>query len=116
MYHLSKPLVSLSLLCSSLCMSLLSETKILNRCFCLKLIVDEDSKFPKACFLSEVPFINFSFYRSISDGKYPPIFNTDLVMSVPYTGPAFHTYNSKILISTIDEFFPCFLILYSGPS
>ena len=93
-YPVSNHLMILSFFIS-LCLRLLSYTRILNNSICLNRIGDAASKLYKACFPSEVPFLKLSGYRSIVNGNFLPIPTTDRSISVPYTGTALQACSAK---------------------
>ena len=85
----------LTLLCSSLCLSLLSDTRMLNISLCLNISGDSASNWYKACCPSELPPLNLSGDRSIGNGKYLPISTTDQEMPFLSTGPTCQEYSTK---------------------
>ena len=89
----SNSLMSLPLLRSSMCLSLLLDTRMLNNYICLNIIGDAASKWSNACFPYEVHFLNLAGDRSIGTGKSLPIATTDKAMSVLSIGPAFQAYS-----------------------
>ena len=91
----SNSLMSLPLLRSSLCLSLLLYTRMLNNYICLNIIGDAASKWSNACCHYEVPFLNLAGDSSIGNGNSLPIATTDKSISVLSTGPAFQAYSAK---------------------
>ena len=83
----SNSLVCLTLLWSSLCLRLLSNTKMFNR--------DTSSKWSKDFCLSELPYLDFFGDNSIGNGKYMMIATTDRVNLGTYTEPELKVYNAK---------------------
>ena len=66
-----------------------------NSSLCLNISGNVDSKLYKACCNSEVTPLELYSDRSIGDGKYLPIPNTDQSMSFPSTGSALQAYSAK---------------------
>ena len=91
----SNSFVSLPLLRISLCISLISYTRILNNSLCLNISGCEASKWSKDCCTYEVPSLDLSGDRSIVNGKSLPMATTDWIIPVPSTGPAFQAYRAK---------------------
>ena len=91
----SNSLKRLPLLRSSLCLSLLLDTRMLNNYMCLNIIGDAASKWSNACCPYEVPCLNLAGDSSIGNGNSLPIATTDKAMSVVSTGPAFPAYSAK---------------------
>ena len=63
--------------------------------FVFKKVRDQASKWSNACFSSELPSIKLDGDRSIVNGNYVSIANTDQEISVPSTGPAFQAYSAN---------------------
>ena len=88
-------LMSLTLLRSSLCLILLSDTGLLNTSIYLNRSRDADSNWLKDCCTSEIPSLDLADDRSIGYGNSLPIDTTYREMSVPSTGPAFQAYSAN---------------------
>ena len=91
----SNSLMIFTFFCSSLCLGLLSDTRMLNNYLCLNMSGDAASKLTNDCCLSEVPPLNIAGDRSIGNGNYLPIATTDWSMSVPSTGTTLKVYSAK---------------------
>ena len=91
----SNSLIRFPLLHSSLCISLLSDNRMLNSSLCLNIIGYVASEQPNYCCPSEVPSIELAVDKSFGNGNYMPIVTTDRAMSVPSKRPAFQAYNAK---------------------
>ena len=114
MSPVSNFLVRFTLLRISLCLSLLSETRIFNISICINRSGYAVSNLSKVCCLSELPSLDLYGDRYIGNGNYIPIPTTDQSISVPSTGPAFQLYGTKKLVAIIVEGFHFLLILSSG--
>ena len=95
MSHISKSLIIFTLFCTSLCLSLLSYTKMLNRSLCLNISCNAVFKWFKSFYPSEVTSLDLDDDRPIGDGNSLLIATTDRKMSVPSTGPEFQAYHTK---------------------
>ena len=73
----SDSLMVFHLLCSSLCLSLLLDTKDLNSFLCLNRSGDVASKLSNAFCYSGVPSLDLAGDKSIVNGNYLPIATTD---------------------------------------
>ena len=119
--HLSNYLASLTLLFRSQCISLLSDTKMLNSSIFLYRIGYTASKWSNACYNSEVPSLELSGESSILNGNSLPMATTDKAISVPSTCTTFKFYSAKntpwnhwwrLILST--EFILCTFFKYWG--
>ena len=88
----SNSLVILPLLHISLCLSLLSDNRMLKISLFLNRSGYASSKKFNDCCLSEVPSLDLYDDRSVENGNSLLIATTDKVMSVTYTGPEFQAY------------------------
>ena len=95
MFPVLNSLMSLPLLHSSLCISLLSDTRMLNNYIFLNKSVDAASKRSKACCHSEVPSLDLSGYRFILNGNYLPVATTYRAMLVLSTRTELQAYIAK---------------------
>ena len=84
-----------SLLRSSLCLSLISDTRMFNSHLCINISGDTESKWYKDWYPSELPSLDPSGYSSIGNENSLPISTTDLETSVPSTGTTFQAYSAK---------------------
>ena len=83
------PLWACLLLRISLCLNLLSETRMLNSYLYSNISGDVASKLSNACCPYEVPSLDLTVDKLIRNGNSLLIATTDRSMSVPSTGPAF---------------------------
>ena len=91
----SNSLIILPLLCRSLCLSILSYTRMLNSSLCLNISGNSASKWSKSFCPHEVPSLDLYGNSSIENGNSLPIATTDWEILVPSTGPVFQAYNAK---------------------
>ena len=94
-YPVSNALLRLPLLWSSLFLSLLSETRILNNYLFVNRIGDVASKWSKDCYLYEAPSLDLACDRSIINSNFMPIATNDWSMAVPYNGLKFQLYSEN---------------------
>ena len=92
---MSNYLTILPSLRTSLCLSLLSDTRMLNNSICLNISRYTASEWSTDFFPSKVPYLNLDGYRSIGNGNSMPIATSDRAMSVMYNGPAFQAYSEN---------------------
>ena len=95
MYPVSNYLVSLSLFCKVMCLSLLSDTRMLNISLCLNISMDSASKWSKDWCPSVIPSLDLTGDRPILNENSLPISTTDKAMLVPSTGTTFKAYSAK---------------------
>ena len=82
---------------SSLCLSLLSYTRMLKNYLCLNRSGDAPSEGSKDFCSSELPSLNLAGDRSIGNGNSLPIATTDCAMPVPSTGTELQAYSENIM-------------------
>ena len=116
---MSNSLTSFTLLRSSLCLSLLSDNRMLKISLCLNISGDTASNLSQACCIYEVPPLDLYGYRSIGNGKSPTISTTDQEISVPSTGTSFQAYSANntpsryfLRLTLSTEFIFCVLFNY----
>ena len=80
---------------SSLCLSLIKYTRMLNRFLCLNISGDEASKWSNSCCPSKVSFPDLYYDRSIVNDNSLPIATTDWAISVLCNGPALQAHIAK---------------------
>ena len=93
--NMSNYLISFPFLCSSLCLSLLSDTRILNSSIFITRSGDADSNWFKAWCTSEVPSLDLTADISIVNGDFLPISNTYRAIPFPSTVPVFQLFCVK---------------------
>ena len=86
---MSNHLMILPLLRISLCLILLSYTRMLNNYISINRGGDVESKRSKACCNSEVPSLELAGDKSTGNGKSLPISTNDISRLVLSTGPEF---------------------------
>ena len=91
----SNYLMIFPLLGSSLCLRLLSYTRMLNNSLCLNRSGDASSEWYKACCPSGLPFLKLYGDRSIVNGNSLPVTTTDWSIPAQSTRPAFQYYSAK---------------------